>query len=348
VASVYTSGLGALSLAPGGESLEFLAAYLVGRGFFFGPAALDTFIRVLMVVTITTVILAMADSISGRLIVHETIAAIVHAPRWPQPGYRYNMVRAVSTFDQEILFGAFCALVSPVFLYWDRSVLQRTLCVGICFIGCILSLSSAALMSLSIVLTAYTYDRLMRQYLWRWKAFCMLLGALIAVLFTVSNHPIGWIVKHLTLDPETGYYRILLWNQAFDAIALSPLVGFPIKMVYHSNLDGTLDSVWLVEALRFGVPIIIFLFLTNVTAFSPTGQSFKIRAGDFDVVQMGLAFTIVLVMFMFSGLTTHWWGYLWTFWGLCIGIRASLRERSIEMASRPAPLYRREPVPTCS
>jgi len=45
-------------------------------------------------------------------------------------------------------------------------------------------------------------------------------------------------------------------------------------------------------SLRFGVPMLsAFLFSTNVTAFSPTAQSFKDQAGDFDVEQMRLSVT---------------------------------------------------------
>jgi hypothetical protein len=34
---------------------------------------------------------------------------------------------------------------------------------------------------------------------------------------------------------------------------------------------------------------------------------------------------------MFAGLTVDFWNYTWMFWGLCIGIRASLRELSMGM-----------------
>ena len=48
--------------------------------------------------------------------------------------------------------------------------------------------------------------------------------------------------------------------------------------------------------------------------------------------RMRTGFTMALTMMMFMGLTVHYWAYMWTFWGLCIGIRASLREQSIVAA----------------
>jgi hypothetical protein len=165
VASLITAGESALSTA-GGDALDFLGGYLIARGFFWGRPALDTFIRVLKVFAIIAVIFAIADRIAGRLIVHETIAAIVNAPEWPQTGVRDGVVRAASTFDHEILFGVFCALTAAILLYWEQSLLRRSLAVGICFLGCMLSLSSAAVIAFSIILAVYTYDQTMRQFSW--------------------------------------------------------------------------------------------------------------------------------------------------------------------------------------
>ena len=41
---------------------------------------------------------------------------------------------------------------------------------------------------------------------------------------------------------------------------------------------------------------------------------------------MRTGFTLVVVMFMFIGITVHYWNNVWIFWGICIGIRASLQE----------------------
>ncbi len=94
----------------------------------------------------------------------------------------------------------------------------------------------------------------------------------------------------------------------------------------------SVDCVWLALALRFGLPAIVFLFLANVTALLPTGQSSN-RDDDPSLAPMSTAFSLILVMFMFIGLTVHYWNYMWIFWGVCIGIRASLREQSIGVAA---------------
>src|SRR5204862_4713929 len=59
-AALNVDGIDALSSA-GAESVEFLGGYLVARAFFFGPAALRTFLRVLKVLAFISIALAMAD-----------------------------------------------------------------------------------------------------------------------------------------------------------------------------------------------------------------------------------------------------------------------------------------------
>ena len=179
-------------------------------------------------------------------------------------------------------------------------------------------------MSIAITLVAYAYDRVMRRYRRRWIMFWIALTAIILAAFLVSDHPLHWVLNNLILNSQTGWYRLMIWDAALAKISDAPLTGFAFADLLNSViLDNTIDFVWLVLALRFGVPVVIFLFLANVTAFLPTKQS---KHHDFYIDQMRPAFTMMLVMFMFNGLTVHFWNYMLIFWGLCIGIRASLRE----------------------
>ena len=325
-ASVSTGGWGKLTSAPGGEGLEFIGAYLIARGFFFEPAAREMFIRVLKVLAIMSIIVAIGDIISGRWIVQDIFAAIFNTPLHGRL-YRAGMLRATSTFDHPILFGTFCSIVAVIFLYLERNVQRRILLVGFCFVGCILSQSSAALMSFSIALAVYSYDRLMKGYAWRWRALLIVVTALVLALFLVANHPIGWVLSNLTLDAQSAYFRILIWDAALEIIQQFPFTGYGYESFGNVILDTTIDSVWLFSALRYGVPMVVFLILANLAALWPARQRFKKHATDSPPATK--AFTLMLVLFMFFGLTVHFWDFMWMFWGLCIGVRASLREQSV-------------------
>jgi hypothetical protein len=340
-AALYTDGVAALSSA-GAESVELLGGYLVARAFFFGPTALRSFLSVLKVFAFTTIVFAMADNASGRLIVHDAFASLTHIPPIDDQ-YRMGMVRAASTFDHAILFGTFCAVVAAMLIYSEANVLSRVACVGFCLIGVILSLSSSSVMAFAIIVGTYTYDRLLRQFPWRWPMCWMVLGGFALVIVLVTNNPLGWILSHLTLDPESGYFRLLEWDGAFYHISRSPWTGYAFYSFGTAELYSV-DCVWLALSLRFGVPAIAFLFLANIAALWPTKHPNN-RTSDPYLDDMSTAFSLILVMFMFVGLTVHYWNYIWIFWGICIGIRASLREQSIGASRRSAPYPHPQLVP---
>ncbi|MDF0494647.1 hypothetical protein [Bradyrhizobium yuanmingense] len=325
-AACYTGGSNAIS-STAAESLEFLGGYIVARGFFFGPAAVCSFIQPFKIVTAYIVLLALFDNLSGRLIVQQMFSAAFgsHAPLTPD--FRLYWVRAASTFDHPILLGTYCTVACGILLFSEQRPLSRMLWAGLCVFGCLLSLSSAPLLSCFIVLMVYLYDAALKQYSGRWRALQLCLVAMVLVILAVANHPLGWIISHLTFDPVSGYFRMLIWDAATQKIMYSPLTGYAFGPLNHDILDSTIDSVWLVFALRFGLPMVFLLLLTNITSILPSG--FKGVMEDPSAPGLRIAFTVAVVMLMFTGLTVHYWNYLWIFWGVCIGIRASLRESSM-------------------
>jgi len=334
-AAYHTSGSDALPSA-GAEAIELFGGYAVARAFFFGPAAINSFIRVLKILAFTSIVLAMADKAAGRLFVHGILASIFNVePVATQ--VRMGMVRSASTFDHAILFGGFCAIVSALLLYSESNALKRIAYSGFCFIGIILSLSSSGLMAFAIIVGSYIYDRFMRLYQWRWAACWIVLGVFAVIVIVATNRPLGWVLSNLTLDPESGYFRILEWDSAFDKIYQAPWTGHAFATFDEAELYSV-DCVWLALSLRFGLPAIVFLFLSNVTACLPMRNSN--RTGDPYLDQMRTAFTLALVAFMFIGLTVHYWNYMWIFWGICIGIRASIREQSIAVGRQVIRYYR--------
>jgi O-antigen ligase len=308
--------------------LEFLGGYLVARAYFFGEAALRTFVQVLKPIAVVVILLAIVDHLTGRIVTYNTIATLWGLPTF-NPEYRNGMLRAFSTFPHPILYGTFCVVAGAIFLYSERTFSGRILYVGGCFFGCILAMSSAPLISFMIVMSTYAYDVFMRQYRWRWKAMVVALSIFLLVVFLVTNKPISWLVSNLTLDPSTGYFRVATWDTALYYIGLSPLTGYGFRD--YANPDdffgnASVDSVWLSLALRFGLPSVVLIVLTNVLSFYKSGPTGGLRPGNSYMNNMRTAFTLVLVIYMFAGLTVHYWNNIWIFWGMCIGIRASLQE----------------------
>jgi hypothetical protein len=325
-ASISVSGSAALSSAAGGESIEFLGAYLVGRAFLWRERALSTFVRMLAAVVLLLFILALADRISGQWIAHNTLASIFHVIP-AGANFRNGVIRATATLDHPILLATLFAVASTLFLFSALPYMQKLTLVIVCLTGCILALSSAGIMAWLIGLASATYDRALRSLRRRWTLFWAILASMFVAIFLVTNAPLGWIITHLTLDPQSGYFRYLIWNLAIERISEAPWIGYAFNPLNDYILDTTVDSVWLVTALHYGIPAAVFLLLANIAAIWPI-STVRDRERPAYPYRINTGLAVALCLFLFVGLTVHFWNYIWAFWGLCIGIKASLRQHT--------------------
>jgi hypothetical protein len=327
------------------EAIEFLGAYLIGRAFFFGRPALKTFIRVFKFITVIVIMLALLDTWSGRDVIRELVATKPF-----EPGYRLGLVRAYSIFDGAELYGTFCVAAAAILLYSEGGRFGRALWVCFAALGVALSLSSGPLLGLIITLGTYLYDRILKNQRWRWKALVAGFGVLLVVLFTFAGNPIGWIIRNLTLDPWTGYWRVAEWDHALAELSKSPFVGFGISDWKNASRDFMIfvgeqgiDCVWLVEALRYGYPIVLLIGLTMFLPFFSKKAS--PRAGYMDDMRKGFSFVVVVLSII--GMTVHYWDSVWSFFSLCLGIRASFVEFESNggISSVPTLRHRSRPAP---
>jgi hypothetical protein len=317
------------------EILEFLGGYMLGRAFFFGPLSLQIFVRVFKVVVISLVFLAMLDVLSGRRFTAELFSTIFPVNvDLGEVQVRYNFVRATSTFPTAELYGTFCSVAAGIFLFSERTVSRKILFGGIACFGCLLSISSGPVLALGIVLATYGYDRVLKRYPGRWRFFVKILLAFIILFFVVDvvirenelMHPLLIVVRNLTFDPQTGYFRSEQWEHAMPIIMLSPWIGngFNFSVQAGDNMVLSVDNFYLVMAWRFGIPATILFVLTMVSV-SQTGRGTEAQTDSY-MNDMRTAFSLAVWTFATVGITVHLWDATWIFWSLCIGVRASFKQ----------------------
>lgn len=312
----------------GAEAIDFFGIYLVGRAFFYGPTNLQTFSRALKFIVVFVIALAMLDPVSGRMFTMDALGIVQeHDILSLQRGYRFGLERASSVFEAAELFGTFCVASAAIFLYSERSKFLRMFYVVLSFLGVALSMSSGPYLGASLVAACYFYDRILQKYSWRWKALTSATAGLIFLSFLVSNDPIVWIISHLTFNPQTGFFRVATWDISLSQIGNSPWVGYGLQEITYTGWKGifmhSVDCVWLVEALRYGVPIIFFMILTIFLPFLKPGT---ISTSNPDVSNIRPGFSLAVIAMCFIGLTVHYWNSAWLFFNLCIAIRASFAE----------------------
>lgn len=326
---------GTLSLTTGSDALGFVGAFIVARAFIFGVQPLRTFIRALKFVAIALIAFSALDTLTGHFFINDAVATLFHdTPLLITKGtgdihrelLGITVIRATSTFNHPILYGSFCAFAAAIFLYSEHRMFSRALYVGVCLLGCVLSISSAPLLAFMIIVSVYCYDQFFSRSPSRWKLFWMAVFSFIFTLCLLSDRPLGFFFDHFTFTPQTGYYRVLIWQNALNYIAISPFTGDGSIWQADEILGDSVDSVWLVLSLLYGLPVSFFLLLATLAAcvgIRPTGKRTSL---SFGMQRLGTAFSVVITVFVFLGLTVHFWASIWLFWGLCLGIRASIKE----------------------
>ena len=314
------------------EALEFFGSFLIGRAYFSETAQLRHLVRVLKITFVIIAVPALIEFFSGRYVINDLIADLFNVPvdtRWWVGRYdtllRNGFARAASTFEHPIIYGSYCATIAAISLYSDFSLPRRLFYFGVCLAAGFLALSSGPLLCFIIVAAVATYDYFLKDYSWRWKLLTVSILGMIGLTFLVSNDPLAFFINHLVLDPASSYYRLLTWIAAIEQIKLAPLVGIGFGSVGNVNeLNHTIDCVYLVLAIRFGLPAVAFLLLAVVTAYWHPVARIKRRPDENYRRQMRTAFTLVIVLFALVGLETHYWNNIWQFFAFCIGIRAAL------------------------
>jgi hypothetical protein len=310
------------------ETIELMGGYIVSRAFFSGASALREFMRVFKIVMLIVILLGALDTLSGINVITSITKELTDHPDWTQ--YRGSFVRAQSTIEDAELYGTLCCVAGALFLYTEQTNVKKLMWTCFCFFGCLQALSSGPLMMFAIMLATFTYYIIFKGLSVRWKVYTVTMAMALIVVNFSSQHPVDWIVTHLTLDPSTGYFRMYAFDYAFSLIGQHPWVGWGFAPAGDDEFLShmSVDSVWIVCALRFGNPMIILLFLANVGTFWPISRR-KGQVPESYIDNSGTAFTCGIWSFMLIGLTVHYWNSIWMLWAVYMGIRGSVKESQI-------------------
>jgi O-antigen ligase len=240
------------------------------------------------------------------------------------------MLRAQGPIEHPILYGimmCYALLLSRLLQGW-----RKRLCWVGCGIGLFLSLSSAPWEAfvLGLGLIAYCAMRLPAK----WTLMTVGLALFISFIFLVSSNPLGWIFNHFTLNAETGYFRLLIWQAAGADVLESPIFGIGATDNWFRPdwLPNTIDSLWLRDAMLFGIPGSILVGVAMISACVPAVRvtTFNfMRVRDQDVI-LATTLEIIIVLTIFLGFTVFYWGSVWVTVGALAGLRACLGQFATE------------------
>lgn len=355
VSFVVNSGVAA-GLASGvGAALDVILPYLVVR---MSVRNLRDFRRLLVllapVVFVISIVMIM-ESVTHTRYIRDAGQAIFgqlgaaefgsgHGARIASD-IRFGLLRAMGPFSHPILAGLFLASLLPLFYY--LKIRGWPLAVGY-FSGAVsvLTASSAAVLAIGffVLTAAYEFVRRRVSFL-TWGHFTgTLTGVLLFAHFATQNGIISVLVRY-TLNPHSGYYRLLIWEYGSASVARNPLFGIGYRTIDSLWWMGdSIDAYWLALAIRYGLPTPIMIFLAMILILVALSRTAKRATGGDKTAIIGTVVTLVILGV--CGFTVSYFGgiVMWFYAILAIGLNVAHAPLGAPQQARPRPPFPTSPL----
>jgi hypothetical protein len=330
VALANMDGLQAGLNHAGPIALEFCIGYMAARFLLSEHGEAVSFINFLCWAIAIVALLGLLDTLTRRYLLHYLAGTLfgdatgLLGDKIAEGGdERLGLLRATSTLEHPILFGITCAV--GLLLAASVQIRGRRFVIFACGLGTFLSLSSAPLQAVLMGFGLLTYNRMAAGIRYRWTGLMGLATVGLIIVFNVFNDPLGFVFSHLVFDSGSAWFRMWEWTMASAAVDQSPWFGVGWVIPESYGIPWTVDSIWLLWALTFGVPGSLLLALSLIGAVSLPTNGPRVRLTTAES-KLGTTLGIFIFLIIFLGFTVDFFGSAWVLLPLLVGIRAHLGE----------------------
>jgi len=258
-----------LEIAVGQVLVDMGLAYFVARVAIRDLQCYRYFIRIVVLIAVISAVIGLSETFTG----YNIVRAVYHTI-FPRVLYVYldvkrlGLYRAYALFGTDILFGAYCMVafaLAACMKHRNLGMSQRMyrICLVLCLLGVFSSLSSGPWMGMAFCFFCLTYDWVMRCIRSRWKLFIFCGVAIFLFLRVFSGRgPIKILIDY-TLDPQTGYVRLAMWECVWALMPKYWLLGWGWTNDWPRAVEWyffhSVDSFYAVNLIRSGVFSVLFI-----------------------------------------------------------------------------------------
>jgi hypothetical protein len=308
--------------------IEFLGSFLLARAVIRSPEDFLALCRWLVRIVLFLLPFALYETLTGTQPLLRLVAVLPGVMANPDLdiGARMGLERVQAVFAHPIHFGLFCSVafsmafvalegVSTPAWRWTSSALVG----GSAF----LALSSGALLAVVLQIGLIAWAALFPQAPWRWRLLLGLFAAGWIFVDLASNRtPIQVLLSYATFSPHNAYIRMIIFDWGSQNVMANPLLGIGMNDWFRPAFlhSDSVDNFWLLTAMRYGLPGLLFLALGWFGAlFRILRRPFR-RDGPAGRIRRAYAFTVIGLTLTLC--TVHVWGniYAFTFFLLGAGI----------------------------
>ena len=342
---IAAAASGGLSLVVTGSSiptvgiflLETTVPYFIARAYLRDAAAFGAMARLFSGVVIATMPFAIYESLTGVPILLRGLGAVFTVlPEVPHE-VRLGLERAQLTFDHPILYGMVAAMAVPITVYTarlNRDGRMAWIRAGLVSGAVFFSLSAGAWVAVGLQVGLIAYDRILRGWSARWRVFVWGSVTLYVVLEVLSNRSMPEIVvNYLSLNPGTGWTRIVVNDWAWGAVMTYPVFGLGFDWSWPRPFwvpTSSIDNFWLALAFRHGLPLML-LMLAAVASLLYLMARARSDGDDFDRCRTALIITIVAMSI--AVYTVHLWNAAYCMFLFLLGCGGWIIDRGAASAA---------------
>lgn len=209
---------------------------------------------------------------------------------------RFGFLRAMGPFSHPILAGLFFSSLLPLYHWsgirgWPRYV-------GIISgFASVFTFSSAAMVSIILFMIMAIYDFIQKRVAFlNWFLFINASLFTALTLHLISQKGLINVIIRYTLNPTTGYYRLLIWEFGTKSVEKNPLFGIGYSRFDALDWMGdSIDAHFLSLAIRYGLPAALPLFVAAVLPIWACARAASLTSGPNSATAVGLAVTFVIL-----------------------------------------------------
>ncbi len=236
---------------------------------------------------------------------------------------RLGLLRAGGPFSHPILAGLFMASMLPIFFYSGLRGWPLWLGASLGFFA-IFSGSSAAILGLIMSLGLLAYDWVQKRVdFLDWRKFLLAGAATLGILQMLSQNGLISVLVRFTLDPQTGQFRLLIWQYGVRSVQNHPLIGIGYTEYERALwMPPTIDNHWLLLAIRHGLatPVLIALACGMIIYRLSRMSLYQNEIGR----RFYVGFAIGLFVFALLGFTVAFFGSVQYWFYMLMGVGMSL------------------------
>lgn len=332
-------------LESGGMLLvESMGGYLVARCYIRSAEDFRATAKLLFLLVLLLLPFAIAEAVTGQRWLLKLFRAFAPTIAEGQTDPRWGLTRVQGPLEHPILFGVFCGapLAMIALVYRGKlGVMQRYGMAGLVALTAMLSLSSGPIVAMLVQIGLLVWNGVLRNVASRWRILWVLTAVSYLALEIPTSQTVPMILTRFAFDQWTAFYRLLIFDYGWQSVMAHPFFGTGFNDWLHPSwMSSSIDMLWLVPAVRHGLPA----FILYMGAFFAAALAVGFQPGlDGRQTDCRTAYMIFLTALFLAGWTVHFWNATFVLFMFLVGSGLWLCDATAEAEPKPYGLRGRRP-----